>query len=94
LPGKRDQLARLVNRGKGHGLIRFVQKLTKQRHQYPILRRNRFLTGDNNEELGVKDVTWINDMHEKESGRFVIGHHYGVTARSLLLFESLTNIAS
>ena len=40
--------------------IRFVQKLTALRHKYPILRRNRFLTGVYNEELGVKDVTWIN----------------------------------
>jgi glycogen operon protein len=30
------------------------------RHKYPILRRTRFLTGIYNEELGVKDVTWIN----------------------------------
>ncbi|MGH8514294.1 MAG: glycogen debranching protein GlgX, partial [Gammaproteobacteria bacterium] len=41
-------------------LIRFVQKLTGLRHQYPILRRSRFLTGEYNEELEVKDVTWIN----------------------------------
>jgi isoamylase len=38
----------------------FVQTLTWLRHQYPILRRERFLTGDFNEALGVKDVTWIN----------------------------------
>ena len=24
-----------------------------------MLRRGRFLTGDYNEELGVKDVTWL-----------------------------------
>ena len=30
------------------------------RHKYPILRRGRFLTGVSSEELGVKDVTWIN----------------------------------
>ena len=40
--------------------IRFVQKLTALRHAYPILRRTRFLTGVYNEELGVKDVTWVN----------------------------------
>ncbi|HUC73124.1 MAG TPA: glycogen debranching protein GlgX [Stellaceae bacterium] len=44
----------------GRWLIRFVQKLTALRHKYPILRRSRFLTGIYNEELGVKDVTWIN----------------------------------
>jgi glycogen operon protein len=41
-------------------LIRLVQKLTTLRHKYPILRRNRFLTGAYDEELEVKDLTWIN----------------------------------
>jgi isoamylase len=41
-------------------LIRFVQKLTRLRRQFPILRRNRFLTGAYSETLKVKDVTWIN----------------------------------
>jgi isoamylase len=45
---------------KGKSLIRFTQKLTALRHKYPILRRNRFLTGDYNEALDVRDVTWIN----------------------------------
>ena len=45
---------------KGVDLVRFTQKLTGLRHKYPILRRTRFLTGEFNEELGVKDVTWIN----------------------------------
>jgi len=46
-------------------LIRFVQKLTRLRHQYPILRRSRFLTGNVDEELGVKDVTWIDATGEE-----------------------------
>ena len=41
-------------------LIRLVQKLTALRHKYPILHRNRFLTGAYDEELEVKDLTWIN----------------------------------
>jgi isoamylase len=45
---------------KGKSLIRFVQKLTTLRHKYPILRRSRFLTGTYDEELDVKDLTWIN----------------------------------
>ncbi len=45
---------------KNDGLVRFVQKLIGLRHKYPILRRNLFLTGRYNEELGVKDLTWIN----------------------------------
>ena len=44
----------------GRSLIRFVQRLTELRRQYPILRRSRFLTGEYNEELGLRDVTWIN----------------------------------
>jgi glycogen operon protein len=37
----------------------FFRKLTRLRHRYPILRRTRFLTGEYNEEYGVKDLTWI-----------------------------------
>lgn len=45
---------------KNKDQVEFVRKLTSLRHRYPILRRNLFLTGEYNEELGVKDVTWIN----------------------------------
>jgi glycogen operon protein len=45
---------------KGQSLTRFVQRLTRLRHKYPIFRRNLFLTGRYNEELDVKDLTWIN----------------------------------
>jgi glycogen operon protein len=44
----------------GRSLIRFVQKLTTLRNEYPVLRRTRFYTGEYNKELDVKDVTWIN----------------------------------
>jgi isoamylase len=47
-------------REKGEQLVTFTRRLTKMRHKYPILRRNLFLTGQYNEELGVKDLTWIN----------------------------------
>jgi glycogen operon protein len=40
-------------------LVRFVKKLTGLRHKYPILRQKRFLSGVYNEDLGVKDVTWV-----------------------------------
>ena len=33
--------------------------MIKLRQSYPILRRSRFLVGDYNEEIGVKDVTWL-----------------------------------
>ena len=41
-------------------LVEFVRKLAGMRHKYPILRRNLFLNGEFVEELGVRDVTWIN----------------------------------
>ncbi len=44
----------------GRSLMQFVQKLCALRAKYPILRRNRFLTGSLDEELGIKDLTWIN----------------------------------
>ncbi|MGB7439371.1 MAG: glycogen debranching protein GlgX [Candidatus Acidiferrum sp.] len=44
---------------KNKATIDFARTLTALRHKYPVLRRNRFLTGATNEELGVKDVTWI-----------------------------------
>jgi glycogen operon protein len=40
-------------------LTEFVQKLLAIRRALPMLRRGRFLTGDYDEELGVKDVTWL-----------------------------------
>jgi glycogen operon protein len=46
-------------------LINFVRKLTGLRQQYPVLRRARWLTGEYNEELEVKDVTWINTSGEE-----------------------------
>lgn len=45
---------------KNAKLLSFVKTLTGLRHKYPIFRRNLFLTGEFIEELGVKDVSWIN----------------------------------
>ncbi len=44
---------------KGDSLIDFTRTLTGLRDRFPVLRRTRFLTGETNEELGVKDVAWI-----------------------------------
>ncbi len=44
----------------GLALAGFVRHLTALRERFPILRRARFLTGAYNDDLGVKDVTWIN----------------------------------
>jgi isoamylase len=46
-------------------LVRFVKKLTALRHRYPILRQKRFLSGVYNEDLGVKDVTWVSPTGEE-----------------------------
>jgi isoamylase len=45
---------------KGKSLTDFTRRLIGLRHKYPILHRNIFLDGQYQEELGVKDVTWIN----------------------------------
>lgn len=44
---------------EAQGLLDFTRRLIQLRHNYPILRRNRFLVGNYNETTGVKDVTWI-----------------------------------
>ncbi len=44
---------------RGGKLLDFTKKLARLRHEYPILRRERFLTGHYNAELDVKDVTWL-----------------------------------
>ena len=41
-------------------LLEFSKRLIKLRHAYPVLRRSRFLTGQHDQQLGVRDVTWIN----------------------------------
>jgi isoamylase len=53
---------------KGRSLIQFVRKVIGLRHKYPILRRNRFLTGAYDPELDVKDLTWINASGNEMTG--------------------------
>jgi glycogen operon protein len=43
----------------GRELLEFTRKLIQLRQSLPILRRGRFLSGVYNEELDVKDVTWL-----------------------------------
>ncbi len=43
----------------GKQLLDFTRKLIAVRKKYPILHRERFLTGEYNAELDVKDVTWL-----------------------------------
>src|SRR3984885_12982741 len=40
-------------------LVNFFRRLTSAFHLYPVLRRLRFLTGEMNPDLEVKDVSWI-----------------------------------
>ncbi|HZP79872.1 MAG TPA: glycogen debranching protein GlgX [Pseudolabrys sp.] len=44
---------------EGAQLNRFVQRLVALRARYAVLRQSRFLTGEWNEELGLKDSTWL-----------------------------------
>jgi glycogen operon protein len=44
---------------RADALTAFVRRLTTLRSRYPVLRQSRFLTGAWNEELGVKDCTWL-----------------------------------
>jgi isoamylase len=59
---------------KGKELVTFTRRLTRMRHKYPILRRNLFLSGHYDEELGVKDLTWIN-----ANGKEMEQEHWGDT---------------
>jgi glycogen operon protein len=43
----------------GIELLEFTRKLIQLRQNLPILRRGRFLSGVYNEELDVKDITWL-----------------------------------
>ena len=40
-------------------LSAFFRRLTVAFHRYPVLRRSRFLTGEMDPDIEVKDVTWI-----------------------------------
>ncbi len=49
----------------GRGLREFARKLIATRKAFPILYRSRFLVGSHNEELDVKDVTWLSPSGEE-----------------------------
>jgi glycogen operon protein len=50
---------------RGRKLTRFVQKLTKLRHEYPVLRKSHFLNGQFDERIGAKDLIWVNATGEE-----------------------------
>ena len=45
---------------EGQSLIGFVGRIAGLRQRFPILRRGRFLTDAYNEELDIKELTWVN----------------------------------
>ena len=46
--------------------MRFVTKLARIRRQFPILRRDRFLTGAYNEELQISELTWLTPARHRD----------------------------
>ncbi|HUB46108.1 MAG TPA: glycogen debranching protein GlgX [Acetobacteraceae bacterium] len=56
----------------GLELAEFTRKLIALRNSFPILRRSRFLTGEYNPDLDVKDVRWLTpaatDIEEWHNG--------------------------
>ena len=46
-------------------LVTFTKRLIQLRRDYPILRRSRFLTSENDPALNVRDVIWINTGGEE-----------------------------
>jgi isoamylase len=52
------------------GLLEFTRKIIQLRNTYPILRRGRFLVGDYNEEIGVKDATWLHPNGEEMTSAY------------------------
>ena len=44
---------------KSTNMLNFTRRVIELRKKYPLLRRERFLVGEYNEEIGVKDVTWF-----------------------------------
>ncbi|MGH7099290.1 MAG: glycogen debranching protein GlgX [Stellaceae bacterium] len=50
---------------RAEALIRFVRHLAGLRHQYVVLRQSRFLSAQWNEEVGVKDSTWLDPAGEE-----------------------------
>ena len=60
---------------QGEQMLEFTRHLINLRQTYPMLRRGRFLVGEYNEELGVKDVTWLSpDGSELQSEHWQDGN--------------------
>jgi glycogen operon protein len=55
-------------------LAEFVRKVIVLRQSFPILRRSRFLTGEYNPDLDVRDVRWLSP-----TGQDIEDQHWGDT---------------
>src|SRR4029077_20041082 len=44
----------------GRKLLAFTQRVIQLRRDYPMLRRSRFLTGEHDKQLDIRDVVWVN----------------------------------
>lgn len=51
--------------GDAHSMIDYVREVIALRRRYPILRRGRFLSGEYNEEMGLREVTWLTPEGEE-----------------------------
>jgi isoamylase len=51
--------------GRASDLINFARYLTSLRRRYPVLRQTRFLTASWNEELAIKDCSWLTPGNEE-----------------------------
>ncbi len=50
---------------KGKSLVRFVARLARARQRYPVVHRSRWLTAEWNDELEIKDATWLTPAGEE-----------------------------
>jgi isoamylase len=50
---------------RAQALTRFVRRLTHLRNLYPVLRQSRFVTGAGNEQLEIRDCTWLTPANEE-----------------------------
>ena len=58
---------------RGESLIEFVRRLSALRSHYPVLRQSRFLQGAWNEELKIKDSTWLTPTGEEMTAAALAG---------------------
>ena len=64
-------------------LVNFFRRLTAAFHLYPVFRRLRFLTGEMNPDLEVKDVSWIDANGSEmtaeawDNGHALLRHAFG-----------------